>query len=120
MTSMSTSVSTSLTSDVPSQATSIERNDAQFSRQVTRKLDWHILPVLSVVRMLCSLMHRILSLRFLIYCKIWLLNFIDRANIGNARIAGLERDLHLEGNQFNIALAGKHEAVGSFRSDDYL
>lgn len=30
---------------------------------------------------------------------------VDRSNIGNAKVAGLERDLHLEGVQFNIALS---------------
>lgn len=35
----------------------------------------------------------------------WLANFIDRSNAGNAKIAGLGKDLKLEGNQFNIALA---------------
>lgn len=32
--------------------------------------------------------------------------FMDRINIGNARIQGLERDLHMnpKGNQYNIAL----------------
>ncbi|KAJ7179140.1 MFS transporter [Mycena filopes] len=35
---------------------------------------------------------------------LWLCNFIDRSNVGNARIAGLERDTHLVDNQFNIVL----------------
>lgn len=30
--------------------------------------------------------------------------FIDRSNIGNAKIDGLVKDLHLTGNKFNIAL----------------
>ncbi|KAJ7781256.1 MFS transporter, partial [Mycena metata] len=37
---------------------------------------------------------------------LWLCNFIDRSNVGNARIAGLEKDTHLVGNQFNIVLTG--------------
>ncbi|EEB87300.1 hypothetical protein MPER_15411, partial [Moniliophthora perniciosa FA553] len=36
---------------------------------------------------------------------LWLANFIDRSNIGNAKIAGLERDAKLHGNQFNTVLA---------------
>lgn len=35
---------------------------------------------------------------------IWLLAFIDRSNIGNARIDGLAKDLKLDGNKFNVAL----------------
>ncbi|KAJ6485004.1 MFS general substrate transporter [Mycena vitilis] len=47
------------------------------------KLDCHILPPLALL---------------------WLCNFIDRSNVGNARIAGLEKDTNLHGNQFNIVL----------------
>ncbi|KAJ7744448.1 MFS transporter, partial [Mycena maculata] len=50
---------------------------------ILRKLDWHVLPPLSLL---------------------WLANFIDRSNVGNARIAGLQTDTKLHGNQFNIVL----------------
>ncbi|KXT09743.1 hypothetical protein AC579_9322 [Pseudocercospora musae] len=36
---------------------------------------------------------------------LYLIAFIDRANIGNAKIEGLEDSLNLSGTQFNIALA---------------
>ncbi|RDB22580.1 hypothetical protein Hypma_010216 [Hypsizygus marmoreus] len=55
-----------------------------MTKQILWKLDCHILPPLALL---------------------WLANFIDRSNIGNARIAGLERDAGLVGNQFNAALA---------------
>lgn len=29
----------------------------------------------------------------------------DRSNIGNARLAGLEKELHLKGLQYNVAVA---------------
>jgi hypothetical protein len=51
---------------------------------LNRKFDTHILPWLF---------------------GMWLLAFIDRANIGNAKIDGLVEDLHLTGNKFNTALA---------------
>ncbi|KAF8512073.1 putative MFS nicotinic acid transporter Tna1 [Hysterangium stoloniferum] len=35
---------------------------------------------------------------------IYLLSFLDRVNIGQARLAGLEKDLRLHGNQYDIAL----------------
>ncbi|KAF5363674.1 hypothetical protein D9756_000641 [Leucocoprinus leucothites] len=57
---------------------------AQMTRRILWKLDCRVLPPLALL---------------------WLANFIDRSNIGNARIAGLERDAHLQGNQFNIVLA---------------
>lgn len=35
---------------------------------------------------------------------LWFLSFIDRVNIGMARLGGLEKDLNMHGNNFNIAL----------------
>ncbi|KAG7449228.1 MFS transporter [Guyanagaster necrorhizus] len=55
-----------------------------MTRNILWKLDCHILPPLALL---------------------WLANFIDRSNVGNARIAGLESDIHLHGNQFNTTLA---------------
>lgn len=37
-------------------------------------------------------------------CVLFLLSFLDRVNIGNARIQGLEKDLNMKGNNFNVAL----------------
>jgi len=54
-----------------------------MAKKILWKLDCHILPPLALL---------------------WLCNFIDRSNVGNARIAGLETDTHLHGNQFNIVL----------------
>ncbi|PWW80929.1 MFS general substrate transporter [Tuber magnatum] len=50
---------------------------------VRRRLDWRLLPLLTVQYMLC---------------------FLDRANIGNARIQGMQEDLNLVGFRFNWAL----------------
>ncbi|PIL23217.1 MFS general substrate transporter [Ganoderma sinense ZZ0214-1] len=38
-------------------------------------------------------------------CILYLLCFLDRANIGNAKVAGLASDLHLTGIQFNLCVA---------------
>ncbi|KAI9442809.1 putative pantothenate transporter [Lactarius psammicola] len=51
---------------------------------VWRKLDYHLLPPVVLL---------------------YLLSFLDRTNIGNARIAGMGEDLHLTGFRFNIAAA---------------
>lgn len=48
-------------------------------RRVIRKLDWHILP-------LC----------FVLYT----FSVLDRSNLGNARLAGLEEDLDLGGDRY--------------------
>ncbi|PPQ77772.1 hypothetical protein CVT25_011207 [Psilocybe cyanescens] len=64
------------------------KDDMELRKKLTKsvlwKLDCHILPPLALL---------------------WLANFIDRSNVGNARIAGLEKDTHLKGNQFNTILA---------------
>ncbi|KAF8624727.1 hypothetical protein AX17_007058 [Amanita inopinata Kibby_2008] len=56
----------------------------ELTKRILWKLDCHILPPIAIL---------------------WLANFLDRSNIGNARISGLERDTHLHGNQFNVVLA---------------
>ncbi|KAH8105034.1 MFS transporter [Phellopilus nigrolimitatus] len=65
--------------------TSIEYS--RMTKRVLLKFDLHVLPPLALL---------------------WLASFIDRTNVGNARIAGLETDIHLHGNQFNTALAGMY------------
>ena len=52
-------------------------------KRLIRKCDLHVVPVISLLYMLA---------------------FIDRINIGNARIQGLEQDLHMEGSDYNVAL----------------
>lgn len=42
---------------------------------------------------------------------LYLLNWMDRGNIGNARLEGLEKDLNMAGNDYQIALT-----VFSFRT----
>ena len=55
--------------------------DPGLDHAITRKFDTRLLPWLF---------------------GLWLLAFIDRSNIGNARIDGLAKDLDLKGNRFNI------------------
>jgi hypothetical protein len=59
--------------------------DQEAEKRLTRKLDFQLLPVCYV---LC------------------LIIFLDKINIGNARIQGLEKELKMnpKSNQFNIAL----------------
>ncbi|PCH43109.1 MFS general substrate transporter [Wolfiporia cocos MD-104 SS10] len=52
--------------------------------RLLRKLDWHLLPTVSLL---------------------YLLAFLDRVNVGNAKIAGLTTDLRLTGLQFNLCSA---------------
>lgn len=52
-------------------------------RKLTRKIDFRIIPMLALL---------------------YLLSFLDRGNIGNARIEGLADDLNLQGNEYNLCL----------------
>ncbi|KAF9578613.1 hypothetical protein BGW38_005500 [Lunasporangiospora selenospora] len=52
--------------------------------RLRRKIDWRLLPLLSLMY-LCS--------------------FLDRVNIGNAKVAGLEADIGLTPSEYNWALS---------------
>lgn len=58
--------------------------DPAMQKQLNKKFDKHIVPFLF---------------------GMWLLAFIDRTNIGNAKIDGLVEDLDLKGLKYNTALA---------------
>ena len=57
--------------------------DDQAEKKLLRKCDLHVVPVVSLL---------------------YVLSFLDRINIGNARIQGLEKDLSMSGQDYNIAL----------------
>jgi hypothetical protein len=61
----------------------VESIDPSAERNLVLKCDIHIIPIL---------------------CVLFLLAFLDRINIGNARLQGLEKDLDMTGNDFSIAL----------------
>ncbi|KAL2355839.1 major facilitator superfamily domain-containing protein [Cryomyces antarcticus] len=67
-------------SSVSCDASQIEVVEA---RRLNRKLDARVLPPLVFL---------------------WFLSFVDRVNIGNARLQGLEKDLQMTGNDFNVTL----------------
>ncbi|KAH9922693.1 MFS general substrate transporter [Amylocystis lapponica] len=77
--------------DAQQDAASESFDDADYKKRfphideakVVQKIDWHLLPVL---------------------CILYVLAFLDRVNISNATLFGLEEDLSLEGNQYNTAL----------------
>jgi len=58
--------------------------DDKATARLVRKIDLRLLPFLALL---------------------YLLSFLDRTNIGNARLAGLEKSLHMKGLDYNIALA---------------
>ena len=63
------------------------KRDAHLDRKVVLKLDLLLLPVM---------------------CTIFVLLFLDRANIGNARVAGLQKDLHITSTQYQIGACYCH------------
>ncbi|KAJ4019366.1 hypothetical protein NW766_003082 [Fusarium irregulare] len=58
--------------------------DPKAEAKLRRKIDWMIVPTV---------------------CLLYLFCFIDRANIGNARLAGLEDDLGMTGSDYNLVLS---------------
>lgn len=61
--------------------------DPVAERRLLRKIDLHVYPILFVI---------------------YMLSFLDRINISNARIQGLTEDLDMHDNDFNIALFVSH------------
>ncbi|KAG8532642.1 uncharacterized protein KY384_002519 [Bacidia gigantensis] len=60
-----------------------ENIDPELERRVVRKMDFRIVPLVSAL---------------------YILSFLDRSNIGNARIAGMREELHLVGNRYQWLL----------------
>ncbi|KAG9711617.1 hypothetical protein KCU73_g17130, partial [Aureobasidium melanogenum] len=61
----------------------IREIDPDIERRVLRKCDWWVVPAPTVM---------------------FMLSFIDRVNIANARIEGMLTDLHMVNHDYNIAL----------------
>ncbi|KAM0548786.1 hypothetical protein ACHAPJ_009782 [Fusarium lateritium] len=57
--------------------------DEREAKAILRKVDWRLLPMLTLL---------------------YVLSFLDRSNIGNAKVAGMNADLKLTGSQYNVAL----------------
>lgn len=67
--------------DIEEEGLPQEFDDVETAK-VLRKIDWRLLPMLSFL---------------------YLLAFLDRSNLGNAKVAGLEEELQLTGTQYNLA-----------------
>lgn len=57
--------------------------DDKETAKILRKIDLRLLPVLTIL---------------------YILSYLDRGNLGNAKVAGMNTDLSLTGTQYNIAL----------------
>lgn len=58
--------------------------DRQLEKQVVRKLDWHLAPM---------------------FAALYFVAYLDRSNIGNASVAGLNADLGLSDGQYSTAVS---------------
>lgn len=71
--------------DVPNPDAGLgEEERAEHDRKLLWKLDLKLIPWL---------------------CFLYLISFLDRTNIGNAKIDGLQKDLHMTDGQYNAALS---------------
>ncbi|KIX03060.1 uncharacterized protein Z518_06610 [Rhinocladiella mackenziei CBS 650.93] len=61
----------------------LPRYDDKETKRILRKVDYRLLPMLTLL---------------------YVLAFLDRGNIGNAKVAGMNKDLNLTGKQYNLAL----------------
>lgn len=59
------------------------RYDDKEVKAMLRKVDWRLMPILTYL---------------------YLVSYLDRGNIGNAKVAGMNVDLNLTGAQYNFAL----------------
>ncbi|UZJ50782.1 hypothetical protein CBS101457_000102 [Exobasidium rhododendri] len=63
--------------------------DPKAEAKLRRKIDMHVIPSVAIIYLFC---------------------FLDRANVGNARLAGLEKDLGMKGYDYNILLSAFYAA----------
>ncbi|KAI9651352.1 hypothetical protein NHQ30_001393 [Ciborinia camelliae] len=73
-----------ISESVSSEAMASTGFDSAATKKLVKKLDLRLIPILAAIYLCC---------------------FLDRANVGNARLEGLEKDLHLVGLDYNIALS---------------
>ncbi|KAL8668544.1 MAG: hypothetical protein Q9168_006826 [Polycauliona sp. 1 TL-2023] len=69
---------------IDKQAGDVPEIDHVAEKKLVRKLDLHIIPFMMML---------------------YLFSFLDRVNIGNARLYGMEEDLGLKGNQYQTAVS---------------
>lgn len=62
------------------------------AKRILRKIDWRIIPLLQFL---------------------YMLTFLDRVNIGNARLWNLERDLKMSGYDYNIVVLSQLTSLTS-------
>ncbi|GJJ14090.1 hypothetical protein Clacol_008347 [Clathrus columnatus] len=62
----------------------LDAKEEAIDRALTQKIDWNLLPILTLL---------------------YLLSFLDRSNVGNAKVDGLATQINLQGAEYNTGLA---------------
>lgn len=70
--------------DLPVLASTIPPITPEAQARLLRKVDWQLLPIITLL---------------------YLMSFLDRTSIGNAKIANMDKELGLSPGQYNIALS---------------
>lgn len=76
-------------------------HDEALEKRVWLKLDFYLLPVVAILYLLSFLVR---NCRYNVCILRTYQRYQDRTNVGNARIAGLQSDLHMTNHQYSIAL----------------
>ncbi|WWC69803.1 uncharacterized protein I206_103746 [Kwoniella pini CBS 10737] len=72
------------TEDYQDYLTLREDFSSEKEQRLNRKIDWHILPPLMLI---------------------YMLTYVDRSNVGNAKLFGAQKDLGMKGTDWNIGLS---------------
>lgn len=79
--------------------------------KILRKIDMRLVPMLTVLVSTEFVRTELMQREELLMPGQYLLSFLDRGNIGNAKIEGLAEDLHLTGAEYNWCLTGMYHRV---------
>lgn len=94
--------------------------DAKAAQRAIRKVDYRLIPLLSFLYLYAFCFHSYDSLN---HVQMWSTStaniknsvaYVDRGNIGNAKIAGMSEDLNLIGMRYNTALTVFFVSYGFF------
>lgn len=70
--------------DLPALTFTMPPLEPEEQARLLRKVDWQLLPIITLL---------------------YLMSFLDRTSIGNAKIANMDKELGLSPGQYNIALS---------------
>ena len=69
--------------------------------QVLRKVDWRVIPILTFLYIMCYMDRSNSEFESCLWSFLGLI--ANECTVGNAKVAGMNSELHLTGSQYNIA-----------------